>query len=172
MYPTYVFYTAQRKNNLVPQRQEGMVMYVTLVLLVYCPRANLPNSPWAREGCMQGMYPIYAFYTAQRKNNLVPQGYEWMAKYVSQVLLLYCQEEGIPTSSWAREGYMYRIYPNYAFYMDQRKNNMVPLGQGGVVKHVIQVMLVDGTEKGIPTSPWAREGYMQRMYPTYTFYTA
>jgi len=32
-------------------------------------------------------------------------------KYVPQVLLVYHPEEGLPTYIWAREGYMYRIYP-------------------------------------------------------------
>ena len=102
--PPMPFILPPRKKNLVPQGQEGMMIYVTLLLLLYCLEASLPISPWARKGGMQGMYPTYAFYTTQRKNNMVPQGYEGMAKYVTQVPLLYCPVEGQLTLPVLRNG--------------------------------------------------------------------
>ena len=37
---------------------------------------------------------------------------------------------------------------------------MVTLELGGVVKYILQVLLVSVQENGVSTSPWATEGYM------------
>ena len=147
--------------------REGVVKYVLLVQLVYGPQEGLYTSRRAMWGYLQKMYPIYAFYTAPLKNNLVPLRQGGMVKYVPQVLLVYCSEEGQPTSLCAMEVYLQVMYPTYTFYATQRKNNMVCLGYGRVVKFVLQVLLVYGPEEGLSSSPWDIEKYMQRMYPTY-----